>query len=187
MRSSISPPIFSGDVRNMSSVLFTEPSVEFSIGTTPKSAALDSTSWNTSRALVHRSFDPVAVLLGTETGRARGLGIREALLGVGQLLFQRAGVELVRRDRLLDQQAGMVAEHLQPAVRLGEAEGLGVGDVQPQLGRAQRRQQRRVVGEDAEFARLAARRDLANLAVENLPLGGEDLDFKRAVAGQAAP
>ena len=36
MRNSISPVIFSGDVKNMSSVLFTEPSVEFSIGTTPK-------------------------------------------------------------------------------------------------------------------------------------------------------
>ena len=32
----------------MSSVLLTVPSVEFSIGTTPKSAAPDSTSWNTS-------------------------------------------------------------------------------------------------------------------------------------------
>ena len=48
MRSSTSPQIFSGEVRNMSSVLLTVPSVEFSIGTTPKSAAPDSTSWKTS-------------------------------------------------------------------------------------------------------------------------------------------
>ena len=48
MRSSTSPQIFSGEVRNRSSVLLTVPSVEFSIGTTPKSASPASTSWNTS-------------------------------------------------------------------------------------------------------------------------------------------
>ena len=49
MRSSISPQIFSGDVRNMSSVwMLTVPSLEFSIGATPKSAVPLSTSWNTS-------------------------------------------------------------------------------------------------------------------------------------------
>ncbi len=45
MRSSISPQIFSGDVRNMSSVwMLTVPSLEFSIGATPKSATPASTS-----------------------------------------------------------------------------------------------------------------------------------------------
>ncbi len=48
MRSSTSPQIFSGEVRKRSSVWFTEPSVEFSTGTTPKSACPASTSWNTS-------------------------------------------------------------------------------------------------------------------------------------------
>ena len=38
MRSSTSPQIFSGELRKRSSVLLTVPSVEFSIGTTPKSA-----------------------------------------------------------------------------------------------------------------------------------------------------
>ena len=48
MRSSTSPQIFSGELRKRSSVLLTVPSVEFSIGTTPKSALPASTSWNTS-------------------------------------------------------------------------------------------------------------------------------------------
>ena len=38
MRSSTSPQIFSGELRKRSSVWLTVPSVEFSIGTTPKSA-----------------------------------------------------------------------------------------------------------------------------------------------------
>ena len=48
MRSSTSPQICSGEVRKRSSVWLTVPSVEFSIGTTPKSAFAASTSWNTS-------------------------------------------------------------------------------------------------------------------------------------------
>ena len=48
MRSSTSPQICSGEVRNRSSVWLTVPSVEFSTGTTPKSALPASTSWNTS-------------------------------------------------------------------------------------------------------------------------------------------
>ena len=63
-----------------------------------------------------------------------------------------AGVEVLGRDRLLDQEPGVVAEHLQPAVGLGVAHRLGVADVEAQLGRPQRRQQRRVVGEDADLA-----------------------------------
>ena len=59
---------------------------------------------------------------------------------------------------------------------LGVALGLGVADVEAQLGRLQRRQQRRVVGEDAELADLGAGRDLARFAAEDLALGGEDLD-----------
>jgi hypothetical protein len=48
MRSSTSPQIFNADVVNMSSVLLTLPSVEFSTGTMPKSATPDSPSWKTS-------------------------------------------------------------------------------------------------------------------------------------------
>ena len=48
MRSSTSPQIFSGELRKRSRVWLTVPSVEFSIGTTPKSALPASTSWNTS-------------------------------------------------------------------------------------------------------------------------------------------
>ena len=48
MRSSTSPQMRSGELTNMSSVWLMTPSVEFSIGTTPKCAAPDSTSRNTS-------------------------------------------------------------------------------------------------------------------------------------------
>ena len=48
MRTSTSPQILSGEVRNMSSVFATVPSVEFSTGMTPKSAMPPSTSWKTS-------------------------------------------------------------------------------------------------------------------------------------------
>ncbi len=44
MRSSTSPLMCSGVFMSMSSVLLTVPSVEFSTGTTPKSAMPDSTS-----------------------------------------------------------------------------------------------------------------------------------------------
>ena len=75
------------------------------------------------------------------------------------------------------------SEHLQPAVRLGVALGLRVGDAEAQLGRPQRGQHRRVVGEDADLADLGPGRDLADRALEDLPLGGENLDVDRAVGG----
>ncbi len=130
-------------------------------------------------------FRPVAVLLSPAPGAAPLLGLAEAPLGVGELLLQRAGVEVLGRDRLLDQQPRPVAEHLQPAVRLGVAPRLGLGDVEPQLGRPQRRQQRRVVGEDADLADRGPGRDLAHLAAADLPLRGEDLDVEAVLAGQA--
>jgi hypothetical protein len=58
--------------------------------------------------------------------------------------------------------------------------------VQTQLGRPQGRQQRRVVGEDADFADLGAGRDLLNLALEDLPLRGQNLDVELVVGGIAA-
>ena len=50
-RSSTSPQIFSGEVRNMSSVDWIVPCPEFSTGTTPKSAWPAATSSNTSSTL----------------------------------------------------------------------------------------------------------------------------------------
>ena len=58
--------------------------------------------------------------------------------------------------------------------------------MEAQLGRLQRRQQRRVVGEDADLADRGAGRDLAHLAAEDLTLGGEDLDLEFGLAGQLA-
>src|ERR1700761_244067 len=52
------------------------------------------------------------------------LRLGEAAFGVGELLFERAGVEVVGRDRFLDQDPRRVGEDLQPAVRLGVAFGL---------------------------------------------------------------
>ena len=47
--------MWSGECRNRSSVLLTVPSLEFSTATTPKSALLASTSWNTSSTLLSAS------------------------------------------------------------------------------------------------------------------------------------
>src|SRR3546814_11364348 len=54
-RSSTSPQIISGDVRNRSSVDWIVPCPEFSTGTTPKSAAPEPTSSNTSSTLASGS------------------------------------------------------------------------------------------------------------------------------------
>src|SRR3546814_6134010 len=54
-RSSTSPQIISGDVRNRSSVDWIVPCPEFSTGTTPKSAAPEATSSNTSSTLASGS------------------------------------------------------------------------------------------------------------------------------------
>src|SRR5690349_6974040 len=101
-------------------------------------------------------FGPVAVFLRPVLLGAAVLGLGEALFGVGELLFQPAAVEVLGRDRLLEQEPGPVAVDLQPAVGLGPGFGLRVGEVEAELGRPQRRQHRRVVGEDADFADLRA-------------------------------
>src|SRR3546814_8203418 len=54
-RSSTSPQIISGDVRNRSSVDWIVPCPEFSTGTTPKSAAPEATSSKTSSTLASGS------------------------------------------------------------------------------------------------------------------------------------
>src|SRR5260221_13515257 len=63
-------------------------------------------------------FRPVAVLLRPSVIGAPGLVLGEPLLGVGELVPERARVEVLGRDRLLDQEARPVPEHLQPAGRL---------------------------------------------------------------------
>ena len=77
---------------------------------------------------------------------------------------------------LLDEDQRAVVGDLQVALGLGEADDLGLGLVQTQLGRVEHRQQRRVVGEDADRAHRRAGRDHLDLVVEDLALGGEDLD-----------
>src|SRR5690606_36382331 len=117
----------------------------------------------------------VLVFLRPRPRRAPLLGLSETLLGVLELLFERGRVELLGRDRLLDEEPGPVAVDLEPAVRLRVPARLRVAGVETQLGRPQRRQQRRVVGEDADLAARGAGRDLAHLAAPDLALGREDL------------
>src|SRR5690242_13669499 len=74
-------------------------------------------------------FGPVAVFLRPVLLGAALFGLREPLFGVAQLLFELAAVEVLGRDRLLEQEAGAVAVDLQPAVGLRVAHGLRVGDV----------------------------------------------------------
>jgi hypothetical protein len=94
----------------MSSVLLTVPSVEFSIGTTPKSAAPDSTSWNTSsidvsgsaphrvpEVLVHRLLRERA--LGTEEPDLQRFLLREA--GRHDLAEQPQDLLVAQRPRSL--------------------------------------------------------------------------------------
>ena len=52
----VSPTMISGVVRNRSSERVTTPSLEFSTGTTPKSAAPALVAWNTSSALAHSTL-----------------------------------------------------------------------------------------------------------------------------------
>ena len=80
------------------------------------------------------SFSPFAIFGRPPTCPAALLGIGEALLGIGQLLFERRSVEVLGGDRLLDQQPRVVAEDLQPAVRLGVAARLRAVLVEAQLG-----------------------------------------------------
>ena len=86
-RSSTSPQIFSGEVRNMSSVDWIVPCPEFSTGTTPKSAWPASTSSNTSSMLASgrplRRMAEVLVhrLLRERAFRAEVADLQRLLLG----------------------------------------------------------------------------------------------------------
>ena len=99
-----------------------------------------------------------------------------SLLGLRRRSRSVGGVELAGRVRLLDQDQRAVVRHLQVALALGEAHDVGLGLVEPQLGRVEHRQQRLVVGEDADRADRRPRRDHLDLVVEDLALGGQDLD-----------
>ena len=79
-------------------------------------------------------------------------------------------------DRVLDEDQREVLAHLQVALALGEADDVVLAAVQPQLGRLEQAEQRRVVGEHADRPHLGAGGDHLDLVVEDLPLGGEDLD-----------
>src|SRR5437762_1388870 len=83
-------------------------------------------------------------------------------------------VELVRRDRLGDQDPCAVREHLQPALALRIALNLAVRRVQAKLGGDEARDHRRVPGEDADLAHRGPCGELGQLAAEDLALGGED-------------
>ena len=81
-------------------------------------------------------------------------------------------------EDLVDEHERAVAGHLQEALALRVADDLGLRLVEPQLGRVEHRQQRLVVGEDADRAHAGARGDHLDLVVEDLALGGEDLDLE---------
>src|SRR5438270_7540497 len=97
-------------------------------------------------------------------------------LGPLQLLAQVAGVQLLRRVGLLDQDQCPVAAHLQVALGLGEADEVVLGLVQPQLGGVEHGQQRRVVGEDPDRAGGGAGGQQLHVARPHGALGAEDLD-----------
>src|SRR6185295_19239220 len=103
----------------------------------------------------------------------------ERLLGLAQAVTDQARVELVDRERLVDEDERVGALHLEEALALREPDHLGLGPVEPQLGRVQDRQQRLVVGQDADAAHARARGHHLDLVVEDLALGGEDLDGER--------
>src|SRR5687767_14471495 len=85
------------------------------------------------------------------------------LLGALELLLQVARVELVGVDGLLDEQQHAVARHLDVALALREADDVGLGHVEPQLGRLEEAQQRLVPRQDADRADAGPGRDLLDL------------------------
>jgi hypothetical protein len=75
----------------------------------------------------------------------------------------------------------VVVDHLQVTLALGEADDLRVGPIEPELRRIQHRQQRLVVGEDADRTDHGPGRHHLDFLVEHLALGGEDLDSEFGV------
>src|SRR3954451_15821167 len=125
----------------------------------------------------------VAALLAL--GRALGLGVLlgplELALGLLEPVAQVAGIEVARLVRLLDEHQRALGRHLEIALALGEADDVGLGLMEPQLGGIEHREQRLVMREDADRADRRARREHLDLVVEDLALGREDLDVERRV------
>src|SRR5438128_7126353 len=106
------------------------------------------------------------------------LSLLEAGARVSEPGLERGAVELVRRDRLLDEHQRAVLGELQVSLGLGEAHDLRLRAVQPQLGRFEQREHRLVVGEDPDRAQGGVGGEHLHLLVEHLALGGEDLDWE---------
>src|SRR4051794_3518685 len=81
-------------------------------------ALFPATGVDSSLTYSQERFGADAVFLRAALRPASILRVFEALLGVGQLLFQRPRVEVLGGDRLLDQESGVITEDLQPAVGL---------------------------------------------------------------------
>jgi hypothetical protein len=64
------------------------------------------------------------------------------------------------------------ARHLEEPLALGEAHDVGLGLVKPQLGRVEHREQRLVIGQQADRPDRRLGGDHLHLVVEDLPLGG---------------
>src|SRR4051812_2708248 len=88
-------------------------------------------------------------------------------------------VDVVGGDRLLHEHEHLVLDHLEVALPLGEADDVGVGAVQPQLGRLEHGHQRGVVGEHADRPRGRPGGHHLHLVGEHLPLRGEHLALER--------
>src|SRR5215475_4262372 len=88
---------------------------------------------------------------------------------------------------LLDEDQRVVVGHLQVSLGLGEADDLRVALVQTQLGWVEHRQQRRVIGQDADRADRRPRRDLLDLVVEDLPFGRQDLNGELRMRHYSSP
>src|SRR4051812_17481974 len=117
----------------------------------------------------------------------RGAGLLGALLGVGELVLgplgavaQVGGVQVLDRKDLVDQHERVLAGHLQEPLALRVADDLGLRLVEPQLRGVEHRQQRLVVGQDADGAHARARGHHLDLVVEGLALRREDLDLERS-------
>ena len=134
-----------------------------------------------SRSLVTRSTQkrlkaPDVTLCASEFLAALGSGFLELSARVLEPFVERGGVEVARLYRLLDKHQRVVLGELDVALRLREAQGLGLAVHQTQLGRFEQREHRLVAGEDADRSHGRLRRDHFHVVGEDLALGRQDLD-----------
>ena len=125
-RSSTSPQILSAEPRNMSSVWLTVPSLEFSIGTTPKSAMPPSTSRNTS-SIAGSGKRPHR---GSEVLEHGGLG--ESALGTQKCHLERLLLREACRHDLAEQSRDLLVAQ-RPAIaleRLAQHLRLALGSIE---------------------------------------------------------